>query len=147
TGIAPADYAAPFDTVYVSLWKCFNSLNGAILAGPAETLEGMVHARRMFGGALFNAWPFAVLAKRYAEGYVERFTTAIAVSGQFTGAAQAEGGVRIERIPAGTNILRMIAASPAANALADRLRAHGIALQPGAPGPDGTVFLLTVNET
>ena len=35
TGISPAEYAAPFDTVYVSLWKYFNSLNGAILAGPS----------------------------------------------------------------------------------------------------------------
>ena len=82
TGIAPAEYAAPFDTVYVSLWKCFNSLNGAILAGPAATLEGMAHTRRMFGGALFNAWPFAMLARRYAEGFVERFASAIAVFDQ-----------------------------------------------------------------
>src|SRR5262245_40068624 len=34
TGISPATYAALFDTVYVSLYKYFNSASGAILAGP-----------------------------------------------------------------------------------------------------------------
>ena len=33
-GRAPSQHAALFDTVYVSLWKCFNSGGGAILAGP-----------------------------------------------------------------------------------------------------------------
>ena len=62
TGISPAEYAKPFDTVYVSLWKYFNSLNGAILAGPAALLDSMFHTRRMFGGALLThgrspCWP------------------------------------------------------------------------------------------
>ena len=30
TGITPAEYAEPFDMVYFSLWKCFNSGIGAI---------------------------------------------------------------------------------------------------------------------
>ena len=48
--------------------------------GPAALLEGMFHVRRMFGGALWNAWPFALLARHYAEGFVERLTSAVAVS-------------------------------------------------------------------
>jgi hypothetical protein len=39
TGISSAAYAAPFDTVSVSLWKCFNCGTGAILAGPKRVLE------------------------------------------------------------------------------------------------------------
>ena len=72
-----ADYTALFDTVYVSLWKCFNSGSGAILAGPKATLADMYHVRRMFGGALWNAWPYAVVAAHYAEGYLERLTAAV----------------------------------------------------------------------
>ena len=34
---APAQQAALFDTVFVSLFKCFNSAAGAILAGPEKT--------------------------------------------------------------------------------------------------------------
>ncbi len=146
TGIAPAEYAAPFDTVYVSLWKCFNSLNGAILAGPAAALEGMAHTRRMFGGALFNAWPFAMLARRYAEGFVERFASAIAVFDRFERAV-AGGSVRVERIPNGTNVFRMIVADARAEALPDRLRARGIVLPPPNRGAEGAVFVLNVNET
>jgi len=146
TGISPADYAAPFDTVYVSLWKCFNSLNGAILAGPAATLEGMVDTRRMFGGALFNAWPFAMLARRYAEGFVERFSSAIAVFGQFERAV-AGGPIRIERVPNGTNVFRMFVADPKAETLPERLRARGVFLPPPNRSPEGAVFVLNVNET
>ena len=50
TGIPPADYAALFDTVYVSLYKYFGAPFGAIVAGTAEFADGLYHDRRMFGG-------------------------------------------------------------------------------------------------
>jgi len=146
TGIAPADYAAPFDTVYVSLWKCFNSVNGAILAGPAAALEGMAHTRRMFGGALFNAWPFAMLARRYAEGFVGRFASAIAVFDQFQ-KATAGAPVRIERVTNGTNVFRMVVNDAKAESLPERMRAQGVVMPAPVRGNDGAVFVLNVNET
>ena len=72
TGRSPADFAAPFDTVYVSLWKYFNCGQGAILAGPRRVLEGMFHTRRMFGGNLAVGWPAALVARHYMDGFVER---------------------------------------------------------------------------
>ena len=146
TGIAPAEYAAPFDTVYVSLWKCFNSLNGAILAGPAALLEGMVHTRRMFGGALFNAWPSALLARRYAEGFVGRFASAIAVFDQFQ-RALAGSPVRIDKVTNGTNVFRMNVNDARAEQLPERMRAQGVAMPAPIRGNDGAVFVLNVNET
>src|SRR5712691_3626674 len=59
TGIAPAKYAALFDTVYVSLYKYFNAASGAILAGPKALLGDLFHTRRMFGGGLPHVWPYA----------------------------------------------------------------------------------------
>src|SRR5262249_50099436 len=41
TGIAPREYAAMFDTVYVSLYKYFNAPSGAILAGPRQLLDSV----------------------------------------------------------------------------------------------------------
>ena len=38
TGRAVTDYTRPFDTVYVSLYKYFNAVSGAILAGPRALL-------------------------------------------------------------------------------------------------------------
>ena len=53
TGIAPREYAAAFDTVYVSLWKYFNCGQGAILAGPRARARRHVprpkHVRRQPG--------------------------------------------------------------------------------------------------
>lgn len=51
SGRSVRDYAALFDTVYVSLWKHFNGASGAILAGDAAFIDGLFQLRRMFGGA------------------------------------------------------------------------------------------------
>jgi threonine aldolase len=146
TGISPAEYAAPFDTVYVSLWKYFNAINGAILAGPADLLEGMFNVRRMFGGALFNAWPFAVLARHYANGFIDHMKSAITVSDELIRSIGSEG-VRIERVPDGTNIFRMVVPRAKAPRLRERLAKNSIFL----PGPvqrgQDAVFWLQVNET
>ena len=64
-----AEYAEPFDTVYVSLYKYFNASFGAILAGPRELLDGLFHARRMFGGGLSQAWTSAAVALHYLDGF------------------------------------------------------------------------------
>ncbi|MSQ60114.1 MAG: twin-arginine translocation signal domain-containing protein [Betaproteobacteria bacterium] len=146
TGISPASYAAPFDTVYVSLWKYFNSLNGAILAGPASLLDGMYHTRRMFGGALFSAWPFALLARHYAEGFIERLSSAIAISNEFIAAIKGKSA-RIERVPNGTNIFKLIVAEYKVEALMEKLRARQIVLPKPARGSEGAVFNLYVNDT
>jgi threonine aldolase len=146
TGISPAEYAAPFDSVYVSLWKCFNSLNGAILAGPASMLDEMYHVRRMFGGALFNAWPFTVLARHYAEGFVQRLTSAIAVSEDFV-RRMARGPMRVERVPNGSNIFRLIVSGADGPALRQRLVALDITLPQPAQRDDAWVFGVHVNET
>lgn len=146
TGISPADYAQPFDTVYVSLWKYFNAMNGAILAGPAEILDGMFHVRRMFGGALFNAWPFALLAREYADGFVDRLKSAITVSEEFINAV-ADSNISIERVPNGTNVFRLIVAEGNGNRLRERLAEEGVVLPSPWQREDGAVFTLQVNET
>ncbi|MFN0041080.1 MAG: hypothetical protein ACKVP2_16315, partial [Burkholderiales bacterium] len=144
--MSPAEYAAPFDTVYVSLWKTFNTLNGAILAGPAALLENLFHTRRMFGGALFNTWPFALLARRYAEGYVERLSAAIKVSNTFF-EKLAGTDFKIDRVPNGTNVFRMTVATSRADRLRERLLAQGVVLPAHGNTPAGAAFSLQVNET
>ncbi len=79
TGISPAEYAEPFDTVYFSLWKYFNCGIGAILAGSKAYLENMFHTRRMFGGNLFGGWSTALVAHHYMDGFVDRLKMAVAV--------------------------------------------------------------------
>jgi threonine aldolase len=142
SGRSPAEYAAPFDTVYVSLWKCFNAAGGAILAGPRALLEDLYHVRRMFGGALWEAWPYAAVARHYADGYLERLTAAVRVSEAFIGLLSKDARFAIERVPNGTSAFRMRPRTDPA-AFRERLRTRGITL----PAADGDGFWLRVNET
>jgi threonine aldolase len=144
TGISPAEYAAPFDTVYVSLWKYFNSGIGAILAGPQRVLEGMFHVRRMFGGNLAVGWPAALVARHYMEGFLDRLKSAVRVSEEFYTAIARHPKVTLSRIPNGTNVTRLTLKDTNVPALRNRLRERGIEM-PGV-SPDGVV-MLGVNET
>ena len=138
-----AEYTALFDTVYVSLWKCFNSGSGAILAGPRALLADMYQVRRMFGGALWNAWPFAVVAAHYAEGYLERLTKAVRNSETLLAGLAALPGLEVVRVPNGTSVCRLNVREGSAARFRQRLLAEGITL----PEPDGTGFWLRINET
>jgi threonine aldolase len=144
TGISPAEYAAEFDTVYVSLWKYFNSGIGAILAGPKRVLDGMFHVRRMFGGNLAVGWPAALVAQHYMDGFGERLRSAVGVSEAFYTALARHPRVGIERIPNGTNLARLTVKGVDAALVARRLRERGILL-PG--GTAAGVITLGVNET
>jgi threonine aldolase len=143
SGRPPAEYAALFDTVYVSLWKCFNAGGGAILAGPAKPLADLFHVRRMFGGALWNAWPYAAVAAHYADGYPERLSAAVAVSETVIRQLSAEPRIGIERVPNGTSLFRLTPRTPDLAAYRARLVAKGV----DVPAPDGGGFWLKVNES
>ena len=143
TGEDPAETARPFDTVYVSLYKYFNAASGAILAGPRDLLDGMYHARRMFGGGLNTVWPFAGVALHYLAGFSDRFSRAVRTSEDLIRELPRRDGFAIERIPSGTNLfrLRVRAADPAA--FQKRLAAKGVMLS----APQRDTFLVGVNET
>ena len=64
-GVKPASYGEYFDTIYTSMYKCFNAPSGAILAGTKEFTKKLFHIRRMFGGGLPASWPFAAIALHY----------------------------------------------------------------------------------
>ena len=144
TGISPAEYAAPFDTVYVSLWKYFNSGIGAILAGPKRVLDGMFHVRRMFGGNLAVGWPAALVARHYMDGYLDRLKSAIRVSEDFYTAIARHPKVSVSRVQNGTNITRLTLKGANAAAVRSRLLERHIEIP--AISPDGVATLL-VNET
>jgi threonine aldolase len=143
TGRSPGEYAALFDTVYVSLWKCFNAASGAILAGPKALLADLYHVRRTFGGALWGAWPDAAVARHYAEGYVARLREAIAVSEQLFTLLAADPAFAVTRVPNGTSGVRLEVKTGDLAAYRARLRERGVTLPP----PDGNGFWLRVNET
>jgi len=144
TGIAPKEYAAPFDTVYVSLWKYFNCGQGAILAGPRRVLDGMFHTRRMFGGNLAVGWPAALVARHYMDGYLDRLTAAVRVSEDVIAGLARHSRLGIARVQNGTNLTRWTLHGVDPGTVARRLATDGIRF-PG-PAADGVVTI-AVNET
>jgi threonine aldolase len=144
TGISPAEYAAPFDTVYISLWKYFNSGIGAILAGPKRVLDGMFHIRRMFGGNLAAGWPAALVAGHYMDGFVDRLKTAVQLSEDFYRTIARHPKVAIERIPNGTNLTRLTLKTADAKPVVARLADLGVRMP--TPAASGAV-MLGVNES
>lgn len=107
TGRSVRDYAALFDTVYVSQYKYFNAPSGAILAGPKALLENLYQTRRMFGGSPYQAWPNAVIAGRFLQGFEQRFAAAVKASEQVIQVLSRDGNFELERIPNGTNIFKL----------------------------------------
>jgi threonine aldolase len=144
TGIPPAQYAAPFDTVYLSLWKGLNAASGAILAGPKSLLENLFHTRRMFGGGLPQAWPFAAVALHFLDGFVDRFRAAVQSSEAFIRELAAKG-ITAQRVTLGTNIFSLPTDGVDAAKMVATLAASGITVS--APAPRERAVRLLVNES
>ena len=141
----PVDaYAMPFDTVYVSLYKYFNAPSGAILAGPKAVLDDLVHTRRMFGGGLAEAWPFALVALHYFEGFGQRFGAAVKASTELFARLGRDPAFRVVPVANGTNLFRLEVPNTDRMQFRARLAADGIAL--GTANAAGR-FTVATNET
>ena len=121
-----------FDTVYVSLWKCFNAASGAILAGTSQHIDGLIHVRRMFGGSLAQAWPVVAVARHYATGYLDEYARAWRVASPFLAALEKDDRFTTERVVNGTSAFKCVSTGFALSTLAERLRARNVIL----PHPD-----------
>jgi threonine aldolase len=145
SGISPREYASHFDTVYVSLWKYFNAASGAILAGPREVIDELYHMRRMFGGGLPAAWPFAAVVLHYFASFEADFAAAVRTAKNFFSELRALPSFDIGMIPNGSNIFRMAVRGTDPRGFRDNLRTHGVLLPP--PRGESGEFLVTVNAT
>ena len=105
TGISPAQYAALFDTVYVSLYKCFNAASGAVLAGTRAFTETLFHVRRMFGSGLPGAWPYAAVALEFVDGFLEAYKAAWHQAESLFRALDDHPAFQVAPIPNGTHIV------------------------------------------
>ena len=143
TGISVQEYAALFDTVYISLYKDFNAASGAVLAGSAEFCQGLFHTRRMFGGSMPNAWPFAAVALEYLDSFPADYQKALKrVAEIFT---RLNSFYRLEKIGNGTNVMKLYVKQGQPSVIRERLLSHNIKLNQPATGFKG--FYIKINPS
>lgn len=143
TGRSVREYAALFDTVYVSMYKYFNAASGAVLAGPASLLANLYHTRRMFGGGLSHVWPFAAVALHYIEGFEARLQKAVDTGNHVVAELAKDGNFEVDRPSDATNVFRLKVFNVNVPVYANRLEAAGVSARPPVDG----WLILQVNET
>ncbi|NIA67887.1 low specificity L-threonine aldolase [Pelagibius litoralis] len=145
SGQRPADMAAPFDIVYLSLYKYLGAPFGCVLAGSAAMLDGVFHDRRRFGGSLYQMWPAALLAKDALAGYAERWHRTRSAAEAVLALVEDQGPVTVEHIPDGTNIVRL--RLPGAVLDGDKVKAAGLSQALKLPPPSADCLPVKINET
>lgn len=143
TGRPVHEYAALFDTVYISMYKYFNAASGAVLAGPKALLADLYNTRRMFGGGLRQVWPFAAVALHYVDGFERRFRAAADTAETVIAALRSDPNFEIATVAGGTNVFRLRVTGVNGPVYQGRLEMAGLS----APAPSGDWFTLQVNET
>lgn len=107
SGATVAEYAAYFDTIYISLYKYLNAAGGAMLCGPAELIDKMHHQIKIHGGTVFQTWTSSAMAMHYLEGIEERWKNVIKTMDVLMAGLNKISGVKVTKIPEGTNIYDM----------------------------------------
>jgi threonine aldolase len=145
SGIAVKEYAALFDTVYVSLYKYFNSIAGAILAGPKSLIEGLHNERRMFGGSPRSAWENVVVADYFFDNFQERFQKAQKTGKAFLEKLAASGKFNFEAFNDGTNVFKLFLKSGDPDLFSKKIADAGI----GFPtfNKNENCFVIKLNES
>ncbi len=108
SGRSMCEIAAPFDTVYVSLYKCFNSLSGAIIAGDKKGMEQLRQWRRRNGGGMAQLWPIAAVAHHYLDNVVGKLEEAFAISKSFFALLEQDNRFEIQPVLNGSSVFRIV---------------------------------------
>jgi threonine aldolase len=144
TGIPVEQYAALFDTVYISMYKYFNAPFGAMLAGPAAMLNRIATLRHQLGGLIYHAWEPAAIALHYYGGFVERYQSAVRNGDTLLRLLESQGRVRVERVNHGSNIIAIRLTAGTWGPIQQKLAQAGIVIRGAGDSP---VTMLQVNET
>lgn len=143
TGISPSMYSSLFDTVFISMWKCFNAPSGAILAGSKSFCENLFHERRMFGGGLPAAWPLAAVALHYADSFLEDYAAAWKNAQRFFTELEKEEKCKVFYFDNGSHIVHLVIGDTDLAAFSARLKKKNIHL----PVPVESGFMVKINPS
>jgi threonine aldolase len=145
SGKSVREYAALFDTVYVSLWKHFNGASGAILAGTDGFIQGLFHMRRMFGGSLPQAWPEIALIAQSADRFEDDYARAWKSANELIALFESDRRFKVRKLAGGTSRFFLTVQGTAPAALIERLSQKSVVLS--QPQPDTGMIPVQVNPT
>jgi threonine aldolase len=138
-----AHYAAPFDTVFASLYKALHAPFGGMLMGTKEKMAEARDLRHVFGGLIYHGWVAALPALNAIDGLSERWSKSRTAAEEVLKKLQATGGYTVERIPNESNIVLLKPSEARAKGLQERLLAADIRIAPVRNG----VTAFFINET
>lgn len=107
TGIPVADYAALFDSVYISLYKYLNAGGGAVLCGEATLIDQVKSEMKVLGGTMWQSWYNTVVAGYYLEGFEERWKLLLVKTEDLIRRINGIEGLKISAVENGTNVYRL----------------------------------------
>lgn len=142
-GIDLRAYAAPFDTVYVSLYKYLDAPFGAVLAGSANHIAQAREWRHVYGGSVHQGWTSAVMALDALKTFPARIARAHANAAQLLALLTASGQATLRANPNASNIRFVEMPEALATQAFERCRVAGVRL---AKWKDGALPIY-VNDT
>jgi threonine aldolase len=135
-GVEPSAWGAPADTVTICFSKGLGCPFGAVLAGPADTIERAWEGKFLFGGALRQSG-IAAAAMLYAlDNHIERLAE------DHRRARRLAGGIGIDPATVETNFVPI----PDEPGLRERLLEHGVQVGGLRPGWLRAVTHLDVDD-
>jgi len=145
SGVSIREYSAHFDTVYVSLYKCFSAGAGAMLAGSESLINSAAHWMKLYGGTMRQNWHNAMIARHFLPEYEDRIPHARNRAEEFFRELDRIEQFSVERRSRGSNATRVSVQGVDPEAFRAILRDTYNVLIP-RPRNDGS-FLLKVNPS
>ncbi len=135
SGVPAADYAAPFDTVWLDLSKGLGCPVGAVLAGTSELITSAWRWKQRIGGAMRQAGVLAAAGVYALEHHVERLAEDHANARLFADRIAGAPGIAVEPETVETNIVFFDVADTGLSAaeFAGRLATRGVRIGPMGP--------------
>ena len=135
TGVAAADYAAPFDSAWIDFSKGLGAPVGAVLAGSADFIAEAWRCKQQFGGAMRQAGVIAAACVYALEHNVERLVEDHENARHFAALIADIPGVRLELERIETNLVFFDVSETGLSGaeIAERLRGRGVRIGVSAP--------------
>lgn len=121
-GFSVQSYCAPFDTVYVSLYKYLGAPFGGVLSGPKPLMARARELRHLFGGAIYHGWQAALPALEALDGVEQRFADVRAAGDRLLTALEGTPGFKVQRVQNGSNLAMLEIAPERLAGLEERLK-------------------------